>query len=599
MVAALDHALGRRAASARRPCCRAASAAPPRRSSGSRAPPGRPDRRRRLPARHGALRPRSSAARSAGSRDWHARRRRLRHRERPDHRQQRDVGNRRPGAARDRPARSSRFDVDDAQRAARRSCPGSRSATVRKFYPDTLASRSSSASRSRSGSATARCFVIDATGDRDRPAGGGALRQACPSWSAAAPTRRRRRSSPICSPSRAIAAQMRAAVLVADRRWDLHLENGVTVKLPEKDARRRRSRQLVRLDAEQQLLVARRHRRSICACPTASPCACRKAGRSRRSRRDGAEGGAKSQGRARERHRRPQPSGVSRVKPLSSRALVDRQRSRRRLDQDLLHDRAAEAARRRGAAPAHALGRGARLRLDPLARHQVRRRRRPRGGGAGDPPRRRRRRAHGRGDRRQPHRQSLLRPAEERDLLRQRARRRAGRREADIQRVLAAGGAHSVSDGRMVLHALPIGYSLDGNRGIARSDRHARRDARRRHARRHRRRGAARAISSSPSTAATSRSRRSSRRPMRPGLAALVDDEAELGVACIDMGGGTTTLVGLPRGRVRPCRRDRRRRPPCHARHRARAVDQPRRCRAHQGAARLGAAVDLRRAATS
>ena len=30
--------------------------------------------------------------------------------------------------------------------------------------------------------------------------------------------------------------------------------------------------------------------------------------------------------------------------------------------------------------------------------------------------------------------------------------------------------------------------------------------------------------------------------PYASGLAALVDDEAELGVACIDMGGGTTTL---------------------------------------------------------
>ena len=38
--------------------------------------------------------------------------------------------------------------------------------------------------------------------------------------------------------------------------------------------------------------------------------------------------------------------------------------------------------------------------------------------------------------------------------------------EGDIQRVLGAGGAHSVSDGRMVLHSLPIGYALDANRGI-------------------------------------------------------------------------------------------------------------------------------------
>jgi cell division protein FtsQ len=50
-----------------------------------------------------------------------------------------------------------------------------------------------------------------------------------------------------------IAAQMRAAVLVAGRRWDLHLEDGVTVKLPEKNIRAALA-QLVRLNAERQLL---------------------------------------------------------------------------------------------------------------------------------------------------------------------------------------------------------------------------------------------------------------------------------------------------------------------------------------------------------
>jgi len=50
-----------------------------------------------------------------------------------------------------------------------------------------------------------------------------------------------------------ILTQMRAAVLVADRRWDLHLDNGVTVKLPEKGVRAALA-QLVKLDTEQQLL---------------------------------------------------------------------------------------------------------------------------------------------------------------------------------------------------------------------------------------------------------------------------------------------------------------------------------------------------------
>lgn len=38
--------------------------------------------------------------------------------------------------------------------------------------------------------------------------------------------------------------------------------------------------------------------------------------------------------------------------------------------------------------------------------------------------------------------------------------------EADIQRVLTAGSAHTVAEGRAVMHALPIAYTLDGNRGM-------------------------------------------------------------------------------------------------------------------------------------
>ncbi len=50
-----------------------------------------------------------------------------------------------------------------------------------------------------------------------------------------------------------IVEQMRAAVLVAGRRWDLHLDHGVTVKLPEKHVRQALAT-LVKLEAEQQLL---------------------------------------------------------------------------------------------------------------------------------------------------------------------------------------------------------------------------------------------------------------------------------------------------------------------------------------------------------
>ena len=42
----------------------------------------------------------------------------------------------------------------------------------------------------------------------------------------------------------------------------------------------------------------------------------------------------------------------------------------------------------------------------------------------------------------------------------------SGVTDGDIARVLAAGSHHSVRAGRVVLHSLPIGYALDGVRGI-------------------------------------------------------------------------------------------------------------------------------------
>jgi cell division protein FtsA len=113
--------------------------------------------------------------------------------------------------------------------------------------------------------------------------------------------------------------------------------------------------------------------------------------------------------------------------------------------------------------------------------------------------------------------------------------------EADIQRVLGAGGAHSVSDGRMVLHSLPIGYSLDDNRGVhdpvgmigetlgvdmhvVTADEAPLRNLEL---------AVNRCHLEIETVVAT---------PFASGLSTLVDDEAELGVALIDMGGGTTTL---------------------------------------------------------
>lgn len=113
--------------------------------------------------------------------------------------------------------------------------------------------------------------------------------------------------------------------------------------------------------------------------------------------------------------------------------------------------------------------------------------------------------------------------------------------EADIQRVLGAGGAHSVSDGRMVLHSLPIGYSLDVSRGIQDPTGML---------------GATLGVDMHVVTADEAPLRNLElainrchlevetvvATPYAAGLATLVDDEAQLGVACIDMGGGTTTL---------------------------------------------------------
>ena len=113
--------------------------------------------------------------------------------------------------------------------------------------------------------------------------------------------------------------------------------------------------------------------------------------------------------------------------------------------------------------------------------------------------------------------------------------------EADIQRVLAAGGAHSVSPGRMLVHSLPIGYSLDENRGISDPAGML---------------GEALGVDMHVVTADEAPLRNLElainrchldvqtvvATPYAAGLAALVDDESELGVACIDMGGGTTTL---------------------------------------------------------
>ncbi len=112
---------------------------------------------------------------------------------------------------------------------------------------------------------------------------------------------------------------------------------------------------------------------------------------------------------------------------------------------------------------------------------------------------------------------------------------------SDVKRVLAAGAQKARASERDVIHSLPVGYILDQERGIAdpggmlgetlgvemhvvTGDSAPRRnlelDINRAHL----------TVEHMVAT------------PYASGLAALVDDEAELGAACIDLGGGTTTI---------------------------------------------------------
>lgn len=119
--------------------------------------------------------------------------------------------------------------------------------------------------------------------------------------------------------------------------------------------------------------------------------------------------------------------------------------------------------------------------------------------------------------------------------------------ESDIGRVLAAGRRHSVTAGRSVVHSLPIGYSLDDDSMIA--------DPRGML-------GGRLGVDMHVLTADTPPLRNLElcinrchlsiemmvATPYASGLATLVDDESELGSACIDLGGGTTTLSVFMKG---------------------------------------------------
>ncbi len=120
--------------------------------------------------------------------------------------------------------------------------------------------------------------------------------------------------------------------------------------------------------------------------------------------------------------------------------------------------------------------------------------------------------------------------------------------EGDIQRVLAAGARQALKAEREVVHALPTAFSLDGERGVRDPrgmvgdeigvDMHVL---------------TAEAAPMRNLELCINRSHLSVERvvatPYASGLAALVDDEAEMGAACIDLGGGCTTMSIFAEGK--------------------------------------------------
>lgn len=119
----------------------------------------------------------------------------------------------------------------------------------------------------------------------------------------------------------------------------------------------------------------------------------------------------------------------------------------------------------------------------------------------------------------------------------------------DLRKVLAAAGQQSLRQDRAILHSLPTGFSLDGERGISDPlsmfgdalgvDMHVL--TAERAALKNLELCINRAHLTVEGMVAT---------PYASGLSALVDDEMQLGCACIDMGGGTTTISVFAEGKL-------------------------------------------------
>jgi len=118
----------------------------------------------------------------------------------------------------------------------------------------------------------------------------------------------------------------------------------------------------------------------------------------------------------------------------------------------------------------------------------------------------------------------------------------------DVVRITSTGMHHATAQGRTVLHALPVGYALDGVKGI--------RDPRGMVARQF---GVDMNVVTSDATVAKNLMLVVERchlnveamvaSPYAAGLSVLTDDEVDLGAAVVEMGAGTTTMAIYSGGR--------------------------------------------------
>lgn len=119
---------------------------------------------------------------------------------------------------------------------------------------------------------------------------------------------------------------------------------------------------------------------------------------------------------------------------------------------------------------------------------------------------------------------------------------------AAVTRVTSAGMLHATGEGRTVLHALPVGYNLDGVKGI--------RDPRGMVAHQF---GVEMNVVTSDATVARNlmlvverahiKVEAMAASPYVAGLSVLTDDEVDIGAAVVEMGAGTTTIATYSGGR--------------------------------------------------